>query len=681
MGRLAVDIGGTFTDLVFFDEAGAALTSTKVLTTPDGLERGVMAAVAQSGIVPTAVDYFIHGGTTVVNAITERTGAKTALVNTAGFRDVLELGRANRPDMFNIRYRKPAPFVPRRYCFEVRGRLDPIGQEIEPLELADLDPIVEACLAAEIEAVAIMLVNSYAEPAHEVACANYLRERLPSVAVTASHEVSREWREYERASTIVLNAYVQPIVRRYLDSLEGALVDLGIGQPHMAVQSNGGTTTFAWAKAHPITLLESGPAAGVSGAALVGALCGHDDLIYLDVGGTTAKCSTIEGGEPRVTTEHAHGASHREPGFPIRVPIVDIVEIGAGGGSIAWFDEADALQVGPKSAGADPGPACYGRGGTAPTVTDAKLIAGALNPAYFAAGQIDLDEDKARAALAPIAEGLHCSVEDAANAIVRLVEANMIDALKLVSIERGHDPRDFAMVVGGGGGAMHAAALGRELGVKEIVIPRYPGLFSAWGMLASRPRQDFIRTAPQIACMTTPEEIRAIRDALRRDAERYFADAGFAAADLSHALQIDLRYEGQEHPVTVRDIDADEATVDDIVAAFHVAHARTYSYRLDDTPVEFVTFRLTALVDVARPEFQPISADGRSAERALKGMRAVVFGEDGRHEATIYERDALPPEFTAAGPLVIEEPSSTTLVHPGQRLRIDTHGFMRISDA
>ncbi len=681
MGRLAVDIGGTFTDLVFFDESAGGLTSTKVLTTAGALEQGVLEAVERSGIAPETVEYFIHGGTTVVNAITERTGARTALVNTEGFRDVLELGRANRPDMFNIRYRKPCPFVPRRHRYEVRGRLDPSGREIEPLRLEDLDPVIEDCRRAEIEAVAIMLVNSYAEPAHESACADYLRARLPGVAVSASHEITREWREYERASTIVLNAYVQPIVRRYLDSLEQALRGRGVDAPLMAVQSNGGTTSFAWAKAHPITLLESGPAAGVSGAARVGALCGRDDLIYLDVGGTTAKCSTIEGGEARVTTEHAHGASHREPGFPIRVPVVDIVEIGAGGGSIAWFDEAGGLRIGPASAGADPGPACYGRGGTAPTVTDAKLIAGALNPAYFAAGRFDLDIGRAREALSTIADGLGCTTDAAANAVVRLAEANMIDALKLVSIERGHDPRDFALVVGGGGGPMHGAALGRELGVKEIVVPRHPGLFSAWGMLAMRPRQDFVRTAPRPAGAITMDEIGHLRDALLAEAERYFADAGLGAARLEHALQIDLRYEGQEHPVTVGAIDADRAAVEEIVAAFHAAHARTYAYRLDDTPVEFVTFRLTAQAEVARPTFQPIGADGRSPERALKGSREVDFGDDGRHEAAVYERDPLPPGFSAAGPLVVEERSSTTVVQPGQTLAVDDHGFLRIAES
>ena len=680
MGRLAVDIGGTFTDLVFFDETAGALTSTKVLTTPATLERGVLDAIDRSGIAPAAVDYFIHGGTTVVNAITERTGARTALVNTAGFRDVLELGRANRPDMFNIRYRKPEPFVKRRHRFEVRGRLDPAGREIEPLNLQDLDPVIDACRVAGIEAVAIMLINSYAEPEHERACAAYLRAKLPGVAVSASHEITREWREYERASTIVLNGYVQPIVGRYLDALERALRGRGVAAPLMAVQSNGGTTSFAWAKAHPITLLESGPAAGVSGAALVGALCGQDDLIYLDVGGTTAKCSTIEGGEPRVTTEHAHGASHREPGFPIRVPVVDIVEIGAGGGSIAWFDEAGGLRIGPTSAGADPGPACYGRGGKAPTVTDAKLITGALNPDYFAAGRLDLDIARARAVVSTAADRLGRTTEAAANAIVRLAEATMIDALKLVSIERGHDPRDFAMVVAGGGGPMHGAALGRELGVKEIVVPRHPGLFSAWGMLAMRPRQDFVRTAPQRASQITTDEIRGLRNALRAEAERYFADAGLGTARLTHTLQIDLRYEGQEHPVTVGAIDADRATVAEIVGAFHAAHARTYSYRLDDTPVELVTFRLTSQAETPGPTFRPIAADGRAPERAFKGRRQVDFGDNGRHEATVYERDLLPPDFSAAGPLVIEEPSSTTLVQPGQILRVDTHGFLRISE-
>lgn len=677
MGRLASDIGGTFTDLVYFDEETGALVTAKSLTTPADLTQGVVDTIDLVALDPAEVGFFVHGGTTVINAITERKGVKTALVTTAGFRDVLEIQRGNRPDLYNLRFEKEKAFVPRLLRFEAVERIDAAGNELAPLDPASLDPIVVRCKAEGVEAVAIQFLHSYVAPEHEAACAAYLRERLPGVAVTASHEITREWREYERANTTVLNAYVQPIVQRYFDRLEEALTKAGITCPYSAMQSNGGTTSFAWAKEHPITLMESGPAAGCNGAALVGELCGLANVIYLDIGGTTAKCSDIEGGKPKVSTEYRLEYSRSQFGYPLRVPVVDIVEIGAGGGSIAWLDKAGLLKVGPLSAGADPGPASYGRGGTEPTVTDAKLITGVLNPGYFANGQFALDENQARLAMQGIADGLGCSVEEAAVAVIRTVDANMINALKLVSIQRGHDPRDFALVVGGGGGAMHGAPLGRELGVKEVVIPIHPGLFSAWGMLATEPRRDFMQTVLGRAEDVAIEDIRELFARLEAEAQEYFRADGHAVDALSIEIRIDLRYLGQEHSVTVP-INLVEATVASILDDFHAAHERTYTFQLDDTPVEFVTYRLTATARVARPELVRLDAEGRSA--AAKGMRLVDFGEDGRHETAIYERDQLPPGFAADGPLIVEEPSSTTLVHPGQRLGVDEYGFLRITE-
>ncbi len=679
MGRLATDIGGTFTDLVYFDEQSGALSVAKSLSTPDDLTRGVLDTVDQAKLDADAVDYFVHGGTTVINAITERTGARTALVTTEGFRDVLEIARGNRPDLYNLRYRKEVPFVPRRLRFEVRERVDARGRVRVPLHLEDLDRAIEVCRAQGVEAIAIQFLHSYAAPAHEVETAAYLRERLNGVAITASHEITREWREYERANTAVLNAYVQPIVQRYFDTLEAGIDKLGLDCPMMAMQSNGGTASFGWAREHPITLLESGPAAGVNGAALIGRLCDEPDVIYLDIGGTTAKCSTIEDSEPKVTTDYRLEATRIRYGYPVRVPVIDIVEIGAGGGSIAWFDEGDTLCVGPRSAGADPGPACYGRGGTEPTVTDAKLITGVLNPANFAGGQFSLDVGLARTAMGKVAEGLGCSVDEAAVAVIRLVDANMINALKLVSIQRGHDPNDFALMVGGGGGAMHGASLGRELGVKEIVVPRYPGLFSAWGMLATAPRRDFLRTALQRADTMEIADLRALFAELQAEAGSYFASEG-GSGTLTTACHIDMRYGGQEHAVTIP-IDFDRASRESILDAFHAAHERAYTFRLADTPVELVTFRLTATADVARPELQPWTAEGRSPEAAARGARTVDFGEDGVHDTAVYDRDLLPPGFAADGPLIVEEPSSTTLVCPGQRVRVDDLGFLRITEA
>ena len=679
MGRLASDIGGTFTDLVYFDEESGTLKVEKSLTTPKDLTIGVEDTIRLAQVEPEKIDFFVHGGTTVINAITERKGAKTALVTTAGFRDVLEIARGNRPDLYNLSFEKPVPFVPRRLRFEVRERMDAAGNEVAPLMLSDLDAVVDRCRAENVEAVAIQLLHSYAAPGHEAVCAEYLREKLPGVAVTASHEITREWREYERANTAVLNAYVQPIVQRYFASLEGSLKGQGLDCPFAAMQSNGGSTSFEWAKAHPITLVESGPSAGVNGAALVGELCGEKDAIYLDIGGTTAKCSVIEGAQVQVTTEYKLEWTRINPGYPVKVPVVDIVEIGMGGGSIAWFDKVGTLKVGPVSAGSDPGPASYGQGGTEPTVTDAKLLTGVLDPDYFAGGRIKLDVAAAERAMQKVADGLGGTVEEAAVAVLRLADADMINALKLVSIQRGHDPRDFVLIVGGGGGAMHAATLGRELGVREIIIPLYPGYFSAWGMLATEPRRDFVQTALTRADDMTADGIAKLFAGLRAEAETYFsAQDEVEASQLNFEFGIDLRYLGQEHWVTVPAA-LEGLSVDGILHDFHIAHERAYTFRLDDTPVEFVNFRLTATARVPRPEVKPLNGAGRSEAAAAKGTRSVHYGEDGRHDARILDRDLLPPGFEAEGPLVVEEPSANIIVHPGQKLRVDDLGFLHIS--
>jgi N-methylhydantoinase A len=680
MGRLSTDVGGTFTDLVYFDEATNALAVAKTLTTPKDQTVGIMQAIKRSGLDCGDVDYFVHGGTTVINAITERKGAKTAIVTTRGFRDVLEIGRGNRPDLYNLQSMPPRPFVPRYLRFEVHERLDHEGRVLEDVHLEDLDLVIEVCKREHVEAIAIQLLHSYAEPRHETACSAYLRTRLPGIAITASHEITREWREYERANTAVLNAYVQPIVQRYFDSLEKALWHEGIRCPLLAMQSNGGTTSFAWAREHPITLIESGPAAGVNGAALVGALCGENNVISLDIGGTTAKCSLIEGGVPRVTTEHRLEHSRSSPGYPVKVPVVDIVEIGAGGGSIAWFNEVGVLNVGPGSAGADPGPACYAQGGVQPTVTDAKLLMGVLNPQNFAGGQLRLDIGRARRAMQGIGHGLGRSVEQAALAVIRLVEANMINALKLVSIQRGYDPREFVLVASGGGGPMHAATLGRELGVKAVIVPRYPGLFSAWGMLATAPRRDFVRTALHRAALIDIAAVRAIFATMLAEAEAYFGVNQGVMGQIRADRRIDLRYHGQEHTVCVP-VDLGNATIDGILQTFHEAHERAYTFRLPDTPVEFVHFHLTAEADAPRLHLRPVETETRKADKALKGWRAIIDADHGICETPVYERDLLPAAFTTIGPAIIEETSSVTLVLPGQSLLVDPLGMLRITEA
>jgi N-methylhydantoinase A len=681
MGRLAIDIGGTFTDLAYFDEETGNLTVEKVLTTTEDLTKGIQAVIRSAKLNPNDVGYFVHGGTTVINAITERKGAKTALITTRGFRDVLEIGRGNRPDLYNLRFSKPTPFVPRHLRFEIQERIAADGTEIEPLDLDSLEEIVLLCRKLEVEAIAIQLLHSYVSPQHEIDAADFLRFSLPGVAITASSQITREWREYERANTAVLNAYVQPIVHRYFDRLENSLIDQNIKCPLHAMQSNGGTTNFSSVREHPITLIESGPSAGVNGAAIVAKLYGEDNVIYLDIGGTTAKCSVVEDAQPKVTTEYKLESSRLSSGYPIKVPVVDIVEIGTGGGSIAWVDPAGNLKVGPSSAGSSPGPACYDLGGDQPTVTDAKLITGILDPNYFSGGRIKLVTTKAHLAMESISKLLFCSIEDAAVAVIQIADADMINALKLVSIQRGYDPREFVLLVGGGGGAMHAATLGRELGVRKIIIPRYPGYFSAWGMLTTAPRRDFVRT---FLCGDEDINVEIITDlfkGLQTEAEVYFRPRESDSTYLLHYIfAIDLRYLGQEHSVTVP-INLDEISVEEILTKFHSYHKRTYTFSLENTQIEFVSFRLTAIAKTEAPELKPIKPTGRPLKSALKGCRYVYYGDDGKHQAMVYDRNLLPPDVMLKGPVIIEEQSATTAVHPNQILQVDTFGSLHIEEA
>ncbi len=676
MTRLAIDIGGTFTDLVLFDENSGKLTAFKSLSTPADPSSGVLNTINLSNIKIEDVDFFAHGGTTVINAITERKGVKTALITTLGFRDVLEIMRGNRPDMYNLKAKKPEPFVSRKLRFEVNERVSSEGESLVPLNLENLDDIIEECKLNKVEAIAIQFMHSYLNTDNEIKCAKYIKQKLPKVSITLSSDITREWREFERANTAVLNAYVQPIVSNYFDNLEKKLKKIGLNCNLTAMQSNGGTTSFNWAKEHPITLVESGPAAGVNGAVLVGDLCNKKNIIYFDVGGTTTKCALIEGGKPKVTTEYKLEYTKFNPGYPIRVPVTDLVEIGAGGGSIAWFDSGGSLKIGPKSAGADPGPACYNKGGEEPTITDAKLLTGVINPNNFASGQFDLRKDLAEKAISKIANGLNVDLISAASSIVRVAEANMINALKLVSIQRGYDPRDFVLVAGGGGGAMHASSMGRELGVNEIIIPPYPGYFSAWGMLATNPKADFAVTSLLRSDKNNINEINTIFIKLEDNAKKYFStNSDIEKNKINYEKRIDMRYLGQEHTVTI--LLNNEKKLDDIIKKFNEEHKKAYTFSLDSASIEFVTFRLTAFSLSPKPEIKELLNNNKLNDAFLE-KRKVNFGEEGEFLTSVYIRDKLPKNVEIKGPSVIEEVSTVTVVLPDQKLHVDDFGFLRI---
>jgi len=679
--RVATDIGGTFTDLIYLDETTGEIGTTKASTTPHNFAIGVEDTLAKSGINVADTTFFVHGSTIIINALTERKGVKTGLITTKGFRDVLEITRANRPDLYNLYYTKPEPFVPRYLRLEVRERVNYKGEELEPLNEDDVRRAAESFVREGVEAIAVCFLHSYANPAHEARCGELLRELLPEIPVTLSHEIIKEWREYERTNTTVLNAYVQPIAVQYLNTLERDLREMGMGPVAHVMQSNGGIATFEMARRAPIKTCESGPVAGVIGAAVIGDLLGESNIISLDIGGTTVKSSLVEDGVPRITTDYKIEYRRDWEGYPIKVPTVDIVEIGAGGGSIAWIDKAGSLRVGPVSAGAVPGPACYDAGGEKPTVTDANLVVGRINPDYFLGGEIKVSIEKARQSMQEIADHFGISIEEAAMGVIRLADANMGNALKLVSVRRGYDPREFTLVAFGGGGSMHAAALGRELRVKRIVVPTTPAVFSAWGMLMTDLRNDYIRTRVVRTDQIDPAELSDIFTEMEREATEDLAAEKVGQAQMVFQRFADMRYLGQEHTVKVpipsgRLADGDMLEINE---CFHQLHEHAYTFRLESS-VELVNFHLTAVGQVRKPKITRLNSDEvRSIERAYKGDRHVIF-DSGFVRTPTYERALLPVGAMLSGPLIVEEPAATTVVFPGQRLSVDEYGFLHIEE-
>ena len=682
--RLATDVGGTFTDLVYYeiDEGSgriASFNAVKAHTTPPHFEKGVMDAVARAGLDYKDVEVFAHGTTVVINALTERKGVKTGLITTKGFRDILEIARGNRPDFFNLRYRKPEPFVPRYLRQEVPERLNYRGEILEPLDVSGIADIVASFQSEGVEAVAICLLHAYANPAHEEAVAAEVRRLWPEVGLVSSHQITREWREYERTNTAVLCAYVQPIAQDYLSRMETQLSQSGFKGAFYVMQSNGGIDTLSAARATPISMVESGPASGVLGAAALGRLIGEDNVIALDIGGTTAKCSLIDHGRVEITSQYMIEQSRLSAGYPIMTPVVDIVEIGNGGGSIAWVDADEKLHVGPRSAGAMPGPVAYGQGGTEPTTTDANLFLGRINPHYFIGGEIEADQAAVAAAFTRLGDTLGMGPEDAARGVIRIANNNMINALKLVSINRGYDPRDFAMVAFGGGGAMHATALARELNIPKVVIPAHSAVFSAWGMLVSDLRRDYIRTHPLRLSAAATQAIGATFAAMEDEALQAFLADRIAKETIYYERYLDLRYEGQEHSVRipVPCVTITDDILREIIVRFHDAYEREYTYRLDNA-VELVTFHLVAFARVDRPDLARLPSDN-SADDAVKGRRAVDFDTDGICDTVIYDRSRLDAQVTFKGPAIIEEAGSTTVVFPGQTVRVDDYGNLHIT--
>jgi N-methylhydantoinase A len=648
------------------------LVVTKAPTTPARLDDGVLAALDRSGVPAQSVEALVHGTTVVINAITERTGVPTALVTTRGFRDVLEIGRGNRPDLYNLSYQKPAPFVPRRLRFEATERMSYRGEVLAPLDEDELRALAATIQQTPIEALAICFLHAWANPSHERRAAEILADLLPHVEIVASHDVSGQWREYERTNTAVLSAYVKPVVARYLASLRDRVRGAGMNGPLYAVRSGGGVASFERAARAPIHLLESGPVAGVLAAAEAGARVGALNVLALDVGGTTAKTSAVLNGQLRVETVHYIGRTPRFAGYPVQVPVVEIVEIGAGGGSIAWVDEAGGLHLGPQSAGAEPGPACYGAGGEEPTLTDANLVAGRLDPSYFLGGAMALDPDAAWRAIEKVGKRLGADPKEATRGILRFAIAQLAHALRLVTVRRGHDPRDFAFIAYGGAGPLHAAALARELGVARTVIPPAPGTFSAFGMLISELRSDAVRThvGRLDASVLAP-----LFDELEKEARAGLEEP---APDARVGRFAGLRYQGQEHALEVPlpPGPVDDAAMEGLRTDFDDRSEEAYAFSLS-VPVEMVAARVSVSAPAASVRWDvPRAGDVRTF-----APREVEFDEQGgEQQATVVERSAVPHGVELQGPCIVQEEASTTLVLPGQSVVADDLGNLVITE-
>jgi len=682
--RIATDVGGTFTDLVCFEtdlETGQHRVFTaKTDTTPPNFEQGVLNVLAKGNVDPAEVDFLAHGTTVVINSLTERKGAKVGLITTEGFRDILEIARGNRPDFFNLHYEKPKPFVPRYLRKELPGRMSYKGQEMRALDLSGLGAILDGFRDEAVEAVAICFLHSYANPAHEQATLAEIERLWPEVSVVSSHQITREWREYERTSTTVLSAYVQPAAGRYLRRLDEGLKAKGFkGSPYI-MQSNCGVESLEAVSKTPITMVESGPASGFWGAAELGKHIGETNILALDIGGTTAKCSLIENGKVSIMTDYWIERDKTSAGYPIMVPVVDLVEIGNGGGSIAWVDDFEKLHVGPKSAGAIPGPAAYGKGGHEATSTDANLWLGRINKDYFCGGEVMAHMDATEKALQAIGKKLGVDTDEAARGIIRIANNNMVNALKLISLNRGFDPRDFTMIAFGGGGAMHAVALAQELGVKKVIVPAAAAVFSAWGMMMSDLRRDYFVTHLTDVSEGSGDKIEKVFADTEKQALEMFKEEGVDASKINFQRFGKFRYQNQEHTTEVL---LDEGIITDariaqIEANFHDTYEREYTYRLD-APVEMVGIHLVASATVGKLTISETKPTGTPSSMAIKSEREVDFALEGIHLSQIYNGDLLESGMKFNGPAIVEDSGATTLIHPGNSVRIDGYGNLHIT--
>lgn len=672
--RVGVDSGGTFTDLCLFDEATGRVEVWKVPSTPDDPSRGIAEGVSEGlgrvGAGLADAGYFGHGTTVATNALIQLRGVRTGLIATDGFRDLLEIGRQKRPDLYDMQADKPPALVSRDLRLEVVERVRHDGTVERALDEAALRRAAEALRDAEVQAVAICFLYSFLHPAHERRAREIVAEVLPDAFISTSHEVAPEFREYERMSTAVVNAYLGPVMRRYIRRLGDRLQEGGLhAAPHLT-QSNGGVIGFEQAAGLPVRTVLSGPSTGVVAAQALAAAVGIPDLITFDMGGTSSDVALLSGGQCRLASE---AVVH---GYPIKAPMLDIHTVGAGGGSIAFIDSGGLLKVGPRSAGADPGPVCYGRGSTEPTVTDANVVLGTLNPTHLLGGRMKVRQDLARAAIERLAEPLGLDVMATAQGILSVVTANMARAIRVISVQRGHDPRDYALAAFGGAGPLHAARLARELDIPRVLVPRNPGILCAMGLLLTDLRADFASTKLVALRAAAQGEVAAAFDALSARAAAWFEDEHIQAEARRTVRTVDMRYAGQNYelPIPVPEGEVTASTLDALAAAFDAAHRRMYGFAAEGEAVQLVTFRVEASGLVPKAAF-PAQPDGPAdASAAVTGRRPVWLPEAGGFvSCPVYDRDRLRPGHRIAGPAIVEQMDATTVILPGMAGRVEPY--------
>ncbi|HWB47696.1 MAG TPA: hydantoinase/oxoprolinase family protein [Stellaceae bacterium] len=672
--RIGVDSGGTFTDVYLVDEASGRVAVWKVSSTPadpsQAVADGVSEGLAEIGGEAGDVAYFGHGTTVATNALIQHRGAPTGLITSDGFRDLLEIGRQKRPDLYDLQADKPLTLVGRPLRHEVPERLRHDGTVEIPLDEAAVREAVRALRAAGVDGIAVCFLYAFLDAAHEAAARRIAAEEFPEAFVCVSHEVAPEFREYERLSTTVVNAYLGPVMAFYIRGVADRLASLGVtATPHLT-QSNGGVIGFDAAARLPVRTVLSGPSTGVVGAQVTARLAGIDDIITFDMGGTSTDVALMQGGEARLARE---AVVH---GYPIKAPMLDIHTVGAGGGSIAYVDNGGLLKVGPRSAGADPGPACYGRGNDEPTVTDANVVLQTLNPRELLGGRMTIRRELAAAAIDRLAAALGMDPMATAQGIISVVTANMARAIRVISVQRGHDPRDYTLVAFGGAGPLHAARLAGELEIRCVLVPRSPGILCAMGLLLADLRADFATTRLLPLSPSIIAEVETIVAGLRERCAGWFADEGIAAPDRRVALTADMRYAGQNYELSVPlpdgPITADTLNV--LAAGFTATHQRLYGFIAEDEPMQLVTFRAEATGIVRKAEFRPSPDAGPDPGAAECGRREVWLKETGGFVACpLYDRDRLGAGNRIAGPAIVEQVDATTLLPPGAVATVDPY--------